>query len=64
MTTMSSAYRLQMPPTPPKPVPGCVICANLARKRAEATAVGDYSRASDCNVRMRGHTHRTAPIPH
>lgn len=63
MTIEATSYLLQMPPVPPRPVPGCVICVDLDRKRAVARTVGDHSRVSDCNVRMRGHTHRTAPLP-
>ncbi len=63
MTTMSGPVNLPLPPRQPEPTPGCVICTDLDRKRATAQAERDYSRVSDCNVRMRGHTHRTAPIP-
>ncbi|SER89811.1 hypothetical protein SAMN04487983_1024106 [Streptomyces sp. yr375] len=47
------------PPRPPEPAPECVTCADLARERAAANADGDYSRASDCNVRMREHGKHT-----
>ena len=63
MTTATS-YLLEMPPPPPKPTPGCVVCTSLDRQRAQARAVGDYSRVSDYNVRMRAHTCRKAPTPH
>lgn len=62
MTTASS-YLLQMPPVRPKPVAGCARCAALAQQRTRALAVGDYSRVSDCNVRMRRHEHRPVPTP-
>lgn len=62
MTTMSGPMHLPLPPAPPAPIPGCVICADLERKRAEAKTAADYSRVSDCNVRMRRHRHRTTPI--
>lgn len=63
MTTATS-YLLQMPAVPPKPTPCCVVCASLDKQRSKARAAGDYSRVSDCNVRMRAHTCRTAPTPH
>lgn len=63
MTTATS-YLLQMPAIPPKPTPCCVLCASLDGQRAQARTAGDYSRASDCNVRMRSHTCRKAPTPH
>lgn len=60
MTTATS-YLLQMPAIPPKPTPCCVVCASLDRQRTQARSAGDYSRVSDCNVRMRAHTCRKAP---
>jgi hypothetical protein len=60
MTTATS-YLLQMPAAPPKPTPCCVVCTSLDRQRSNARAVGDYSRVSDCNVRMRAHTCRKTP---
>lgn len=57
MTTAESLFPLRQP----EPKPGCVICTSLARKRDQALAEGDHSRVSDCNVRMRGHVHRSAP---
>ncbi|GHF73825.1 hypothetical protein [Streptomyces thermodiastaticus] len=52
---MSPAPHLGLPLDPPQPVPGCRECADLARQRAEAQAAKDYSRATDCNVRLRRH---------
>lgn len=63
MTTMSGPVHLPLPSRQPQPTPGCVICTDLARKRAAAKAEGDHSRVSDCNVRLRQHRCRTAPIP-
>ena len=64
MTTMSGPVHLLLPSRPPAPVPGCIICTDLARKREQARVEGDHSRVSDCNVRLRRHRHRTAPTPH
>ncbi|MFF3844656.1 hypothetical protein [Streptomyces sp. NPDC002328] len=59
--TVAVSYLLQLPTAPPSPVPGCTTCAALAEKRAAAQAKGDYSKVSDCNVRMRRHhKHRAA----
>lgn len=63
MTTATS-YLLGMPAIPPEPTPCCVVCASLDRQRSKARAEGDLSRVSDCNVRMRAHTCRTAPASH
>lgn len=52
---MRSPVDRLFPPRPPEPAPECVICADLDRERAAANAEGDYSRVSDCNVRMREH---------
>ncbi|MFH0176305.1 hypothetical protein ACIA6D_12920 [Streptomyces cacaoi] len=49
---------LGLPSTPPEPMPGCVVCAALAERRTKARAEGDYSKASDCNVKLVTHTHR------
>lgn len=48
-------YRLNVPPVPPAPVPGCAACKGIAERRAKAQAEGDYSSVSDCNVRLLRH---------
>jgi hypothetical protein len=55
MTKMSGPVDRLFPPRPPEPAPGCVICADLDRDRTAAQAAEDYSRVSDCNVRIRAH---------
>ncbi|MBZ9639667.1 hypothetical protein K8369_09650 [Streptomyces sp. PSKA30] len=55
-TAMSPPVNLPVPTPWPKPSPGCGVCAALARQRAEAAAIGDYSRVSDYNVEIRNHT--------
>ncbi|QJS98907.1 hypothetical protein G9272_14645 [Streptomyces asoensis] len=45
----------------PQPVPGCSVCAALAEQRTAAAAECDYSRVSDCDVRMRRHPHQKGP---
>jgi hypothetical protein len=57
MPTMDQpiAITLALPLSPPDPTPGCGVCAALATQRDEATAHGDHSRATDCNVEIRNH---------
>ncbi|MDX3311609.1 hypothetical protein P1S61_21595 [Streptomyces sp. ME08-AFT2] len=62
MSTTATSYRLQVPAVPPKPTPGCPSCADLARRRAQAAAVGDYSQASDCNIWIGRHDYHQPPI--
>ncbi|WP_079168428.1 hypothetical protein [Streptomyces colonosanans] len=52
---MSGPVHLGVPPEWPQPVPGCCVCAALARQRAEAAGAGDQSKVSDCNVEIRRH---------
>ena len=56
-TTAAQPVHLLEPTPPPRPVPGCDVCGALARQRADATAAGDHSRASDCTVEIRRHPH-------
>ncbi|MGW6258627.1 hypothetical protein [Streptomyces sp. NPDC055085] len=57
-TTMDEkAIVLPLPPDGPEPAPGCGVCAALVRQSAQAAAIGDYSKASDCNVEIRNHPH-------
>lgn len=59
MTTEPVSYRLQMPAAPPKPTPGCASCTDIARRRAQAAAVGDYSQVSDCNIWISRHAYHS-----
>ncbi|MBM7091042.1 hypothetical protein JTP67_21360 [Streptomyces sp. S12] len=54
-TTMDDPVNLPLPPEWPQPRPDCARCADLARQRDEARAAADFSRVTDCNVRMRSH---------
>ena len=56
-TTAARPVHLPEPTPPPEPVPGCDVCGALTRQRDEAQETGDYSRASDCTVEMRRHSH-------
>jgi hypothetical protein len=60
-TTPAEPVHLLEPTPPPEPTPGCDVCAALARQRTEATATGDYSRASDLTVEMGQHAHESQP---
>ncbi len=42
----------------PVPEPGCDVCAVLDRDRTAASAAGNLSAVSDCNVEMRAHLNR------
>ncbi|MFE4758464.1 hypothetical protein ACFRIB_51390 [Streptomyces mirabilis] len=55
-TAMDDPVDLPLPPDWPKPAPRCGVCGALARQRAEASAVGDYSKVSDCNVEIPQHS--------
>ncbi|GGR30352.1 hypothetical protein GCM10010282_23370 [Streptomyces roseolus] len=54
-TTMSGPVHLSLPSPPLDPVSGCRECLGFAVSRANATSVGDYSKASDVNVALRAH---------
>ncbi|MEU3620585.1 hypothetical protein ABZ725_51375 [Streptomyces sp. NPDC006872] len=62
MTATPVAYSLQMPAAPPEPTPGCPACAGIAKRRAQAAAVGDYSRVTDCNIWIGRHEFHKPPI--
>ncbi|MBW1596533.1 hypothetical protein [Streptomyces sp. JJ38] len=47
------------PAPEPPPAPGCDVCRALAAQRLEARNRGDLSAATDCNVEIRNHPHRT-----
>ena len=56
---MAESVNLALPLPPPKPAPGCDVCAALAEQRQEARDRGDLSAATDADVEMRNHPHRT-----
>ncbi|WP_438487460.1 hypothetical protein [Streptomyces sp. S186] len=58
MSGMGLPVYLKEPLPEPVPVAGCDVCGALAEQRAAAYAVGDWSKATDCNVEMRRHPHR------
>jgi hypothetical protein len=57
-TTMSGPVYLSLPPEPVRPAKGCDVCAALEKERAEAQAMGNGSKVSDCNVEIQQHPHK------
>ncbi|KIZ19756.1 hypothetical protein [Streptomyces natalensis] len=60
MGRLGGPVHLQEPGREPEPVAGCDVCGALDRQRSGAYAIGDKSRATDCNVEIRRHPHRSA----
>lgn len=57
-TTMSDPVYLPLLSDPAQPAEGCDVCEALENERAMARAIGDGSKASDCNVEMQQHPHK------
>lgn len=58
-TTQEPPITLPDPTRPPKPAPGCGVCAALDKQRAAAERAGDVRKATSCEVEIRHHpTHR------
>nr|WP_236246673.1 hypothetical protein [Streptomyces sp. CC77] len=56
---MSGPVHLSLPSPPPEPAPGCEVCTALVRQRQAARDRGDLSAATDADVEIRNHPHRT-----
>ncbi|MEU1520425.1 hypothetical protein ABZ490_51450 [Streptomyces sp. NPDC005811] len=54
-TTQEPTITLPDPTRPPKPVPGCTVCAGLDRRRAQAERAGNIGRATTLEIEMRSH---------
>ncbi|MER6189074.1 hypothetical protein [Streptomyces cyaneofuscatus] len=54
-TTMAPPVYVVDPPAPPKPFRNCDVCDALAKQRAEATTIGDWSKVTDTNVEIGRH---------
>ncbi|MDQ1027517.1 hypothetical protein QF035_005099 [Streptomyces umbrinus] len=54
-TTQESPVTLLDPTSPPKPAPGCNVCAALEKQRAGYERRGNTRAATDCEVEMRNH---------
>ncbi len=59
VTTQSGPVNLSLPLPPPEPAPDCDVCAALVRQRVEARDKKDLSAATDADVEIRNHPHRT-----
>ncbi|MFI9050394.1 hypothetical protein [Streptomyces sp. NPDC053427] len=57
MPRICRPVHLMEPAAEPVPVVECDVCGALVKQRAEACAVGDMSKATDCNVEIRRHPH-------
>jgi hypothetical protein len=61
-TTDEPPITLPDPTRPPKPAPGCDVCAALDKQRAEAEEAGNIRLATTYEVEMRRHpTHGEGP---
>lgn len=58
---LSPAPVLGYPAVEPVPKAGCSSCDSLASARSLATANGDGSARSDCNVKLRRHLREDHP---
>ncbi|MCX5398436.1 hypothetical protein OHA55_15880 [Streptomyces sp. NBC_00102] len=56
---MSEPVHLALPLPTPKPAAGCDVCEALAVQRLAARDRGDLSAATDADVEIRSHPHRT-----
>lgn len=54
-TTQEPPISLPDPTRPPKPAPGCDVCAALDEQRDQAEKAGDVKRATMYEVEMRRH---------
>ncbi|MGW3936425.1 hypothetical protein [Streptomyces phaeochromogenes] len=58
-TTQESPVTLLDPTSPPRPAPGCDVCAALDKQRAGYESRGDTRAATTCEVEMRNHPKHT-----
>ena len=49
------------PTRPPRPAPGCDVCAALDKQRAAFERKNDVKRATDCEDEIRNHPHKKRP---
>ncbi|PCG83920.1 hypothetical protein CIB93_22150 [Streptomyces sp. WZ.A104] len=56
---MTGPVHLTLPKPPPKPKVGCGVCEALAVQRQSARDRGDLSAATDADVEISNHPHRT-----
>ncbi|MEU6496462.1 hypothetical protein ABZ890_39800 [Streptomyces sp. NPDC046984] len=58
-TTMGGPVYLPDPTSPPRPTPGCDVCAALDEQREQAERKRDYKRATTLEQEMRSHPRHT-----
>jgi hypothetical protein len=58
-TTQESPVTLLDPTSPPRPTPGCDVCAALEKQRAGYERRENTRQATDCEVEMRNHPKHT-----
>ena len=56
-TTPEPPITLPDPTRPPRPAPGCDVCAALDTQRAQYERAEDIRRATDCEIEIRNHPH-------
>jgi hypothetical protein len=56
-TTDEPPISLPDPTRPPRPTPGCDVCAALERQRVDAEKRRDIKAATTCEVEIRRHPH-------
>lgn len=54
-TTMDPPVTLRDPTSPPRPAPGCDVCAALDKQRDQAERAKNTKLATTCEVEMRNH---------
>ncbi|MCX4972190.1 hypothetical protein [Streptomyces sp. NBC_00620] len=54
-TTMDPPITLHDPTQPPRPAPGCDVCAALERQRIAAERAKNTRRATTCEQEIRSH---------
>ncbi|MGW1669019.1 hypothetical protein [Streptomyces sp. NPDC002324] len=59
-TTQELPVMLPDPTRPPRPVPGCDVCAALDRQRADAEGRGNIRQATTYEMEIRSHPHPRA----
>ncbi|MFM9594050.1 hypothetical protein ACKI1O_32260 [Streptomyces scabiei] len=62
-TTDEPPVTLPDPTRPPRPAPGCDVCAALDRQRQAAEDARDIRRATTCEVEIRRHPRHQAEKP-
>ncbi|MFD5573965.1 hypothetical protein [Streptomyces cadmiisoli] len=60
-TVMAEAIHLPDPTRPPRPAPGCDVCAALDKQRAQAEKSRNIRKATSCEEEIRRHPHKGKP---